>query len=38
MNFGEIDPEFGQRPGQINEQQAHQILDKFVELGNIILG
>ena len=33
LNFGQIPPEFGSRPGQLNEPQAHEILNKFVELG-----
>ncbi len=33
MNFGEIDPEFGGRPGQLDEKNAHKILDRYVELG-----
>ena len=33
MNFGEIDDSFGSRPGQLNEAEAHKILDKYVELG-----
>jgi hypothetical protein len=33
MNFGDIDKEFGERPGQLNESEAHKILDKYVELG-----
>lgn len=33
MNFGKIDPTFGERPGQVDEDEAHQILDRFVELG-----
>jgi hypothetical protein len=33
MNFGEIDKEFGDRPGQLNEDESHKILDKYVELG-----
>ena len=35
MNFGEIDPKLypNGRPGQLNEAEAHKILDKFVELG-----
>jgi hypothetical protein len=33
MNFGEIDPQFGERPGQFNENDAHKILDRYFELG-----
>lgn len=33
MNFGKIDPTFGDRPGQLEEAEAHQILDRYVELG-----
>lgn len=33
MNFGKIDPTFGDRPGQLEETQAHEILDRYVELG-----
>jgi len=33
MNFGSIDSQFGKRPGQLNEEQAHTILDRYVELG-----
>ena len=33
MNFGQIDPTFGDRPGQLDENEAHRILDRFVELG-----
>ena len=33
MNFGEIDPKFGSRPGQLKEAEACKIMDKFVELG-----
>ena len=33
MNFGDIDPKLGERPGQLNEEKCHEILDKYVELG-----
>lgn len=33
MTFGNIDKTFGDRPGQLNEKEAHRILDRFVELG-----
>ena len=33
MNFGEIDKNYGERPGQLSEEKAHKILDKYVELG-----
>lgn len=33
MNFGEIDPKFGDRPGQLNQEEAHKILDRYYELG-----
>lgn len=33
MTFGEIDREFGSRPGQVQEGEAHKILDRYVELG-----
>lgn len=33
MNFGRIDPQFGDRPGQLEEVEAHRILDRYVELG-----
>jgi aryl-alcohol dehydrogenase-like predicted oxidoreductase len=33
MNFGEIDKKYGSRPGQLSEDKAHKILDKYVELG-----
>jgi aryl-alcohol dehydrogenase-like predicted oxidoreductase len=33
MNFGEIDPRFGKRPGQLSESDAHKILDRYLELG-----
>lgn len=33
MNFGQIDPTFGERPGQLDESEAHRILDRYVELG-----
>ena len=33
MNFGEIDSKFGSRPGQLNEAEAHKILNRYVELG-----
>lgn len=33
LNFGKLDSSFGERPGQLNEQEAHNILDKFVQLG-----
>jgi hypothetical protein len=33
MNFGEIDPQFGERPGQLDEKNAHKILDRYIELG-----
>jgi aryl-alcohol dehydrogenase-like predicted oxidoreductase len=33
MNFGPLDPQFGERQGQLDENQAHQILDRYVELG-----
>ena len=33
MNFGEIDPQYGDRIGQLDEDKAHKILDRFVELG-----
>ena len=32
-NFGEIDSKYGERPGQLRKEIAHQVLDKFVELG-----
>jgi len=33
LNFGQINEEFGSRPGQLDENTAHQILDKYFELG-----
>lgn len=33
LNFGRIDPQFGDRPGQLEEVEAHRILDRYVELG-----
>lgn len=33
LNFGKIDSNFGERPGQLNEEEAHKILDRFLELG-----
>lgn len=33
MNFGQMDKTYGERPGQLNEQEAHKVLDRFVELG-----
>jgi len=33
MNFGKLDERFGDRQGQLDEGQAHEILDRFVELG-----
>ena len=33
LNFGKINEEYGSRPGQLNEKQAHQILNRYVELG-----
>ena len=33
MNFGKLDPQFGERPGQLDESKACEILDRFVELG-----
>lgn len=33
LNFGKVDSKFGERPGQLSEQEAHKILDRFVELG-----
>lgn len=33
MNFGKIDPTFGERPGQLDEDEAHRLLDRYVELG-----
>jgi aryl-alcohol dehydrogenase-like predicted oxidoreductase len=33
MNFGSIDSQFGQRPGQLSEDEAHAILDRYLELG-----
>lgn len=33
MNFGKIDAKFGERPGQLEEKEAHAILDRFLELG-----
>lgn len=34
MNFGHISSsQFGDRPGQLSEQEAHNILDRFVQLG-----
>lgn len=33
MNFGNITSTFGERPGQLDEAQAHTILDRFVKLG-----
>jgi len=33
MNFGEINSDFGERPGQLSENDAHKILDRYVELG-----
>jgi aryl-alcohol dehydrogenase-like predicted oxidoreductase len=33
MNFGQLDSKFGSRPGQLNEEEAHKILDRYLELG-----
>lgn len=33
LNFGKIDSNFGERPGQLSEEEAHKILDRFLELG-----
>jgi hypothetical protein len=33
MNFGAIDKSFGERPGQLEEAEAHKILDRYLELG-----
>lgn len=33
LNFGKIDKRFGDRPGQLDEDEAHKILDRYVELG-----
>lgn len=33
LNFGQLDEKYGKRPGQLNEQKAHEILTKYVELG-----
>ena len=33
LNFGKIDSTFGERPGQLSENEAHKILDRFVQLG-----
>ncbi len=33
ITFGAIDKRFGDRPGQLNEADAHAVLDRFVELG-----
>lgn len=33
MNFGKIDENMGKRPGQLSEDEAHRLLDRFVELG-----
>ena len=33
LNFGQINEEFGSRPGQLEENAAHKILDRYFELG-----
>ncbi len=33
MNFGQMDKTYGDRPGQLNEQEAHKVLDRYLELG-----
>jgi len=33
MNFGPIDENMGSRPGQLNELEAHALLDSFASLG-----
>lgn len=33
LNFGKMDSKFGERPGQLSEQEAHKVLDKFVQMG-----
>ena len=33
MNFGEIDSKYGERPGQLNESEAHKLLDRYIQLG-----
>jgi aryl-alcohol dehydrogenase-like predicted oxidoreductase len=33
MNFGKLDTNIGERPGQLSENDAHKLLDRFVKLG-----
>lgn len=33
LNFGKLDSRFGDRPGQLDENEAHTILDRYAQLG-----
>jgi aryl-alcohol dehydrogenase-like predicted oxidoreductase len=33
MNFGPVDKKMGERPGQLDESEAHKILTRYIELG-----